>query len=71
MFSFFEKDDRVPLTVQVRTVELGTPTDELVNDFAEVVLDPTQTDSNGESIIKTSADASLSTRVTFPISNIS
>ena len=63
---FFEKDDRVPLTVQVRTVELGTPTDELVYDFAEVVLDPTQLDSNGESIIKTSVDASLATRVTFP-----
>ena len=63
---FFEKDDRVPLTVQIRTVELGTPTGELVYDFSEVDLNPTQLDSNGESIIKTSTDASLPTRVTFP-----
>ena len=63
---FFEKDDRVPLTVQIRTVELGTPTNELVYDFSEIDLDPTQLDANGESIIKTSSDASLPTRVTFP-----
>ena len=63
---FFEKDDNVPLTVQIRTVELGTPTNDLVYDFAEVDLDPTQLDSSGESIIKTSTDASLPTRVTFP-----
>ena len=63
---FFEKDDNVPLTVQIRTVELGTPTNELIYDFAEVILDPTQLDSNGESIIKTSTDASLPTRITFP-----
>ena len=63
---FFEKDDRVPLSVQIRTVELGTPTNQLVQDYAEVVLDPTQLDSNGESIIKTSPDASLATRITFP-----
>ena len=49
---FFEKDDRVPLSIQIRTVELGTPTNQLVQDYAEVVLDPTQLDSAGESIIK-------------------
>ena len=63
---FFEKDDRVPLTVQIRSVELGTPTGQLISDLAEVVLDPTELDSNNESIIKTSSDASAATRVTFP-----
>ena len=63
---FFEKDDRVPLTVQVRTMELGTPTDEIPVDWAEVVLDPTTLDSSGESIIKTSPDASIPTKITFP-----
>tara|TARA_B100000900_G_scaffold78040_1_gene62507 strand:- start:4059 stop:11225 length:7167 start_codon:yes stop_codon:yes gene_type:complete len=63
---FATKDDKIPVTVQVRTVELGTPTSQLVQDYAEVVLDPTQLDSSGESIIKTSTDASLPTRVTFP-----
>ena len=63
---FATKDDNVPVTVQIREVELGTPTNQVVSDFAEVSLDPTQLDSSGESIIKTSADASLPTRVTFP-----
>jgi hypothetical protein len=63
---FFEKDDQIPVTVEIRTVELGTPTDMVVNDFAEVVLDPTVLDADGNSVIKTSTDASLATRVTFP-----
>ena len=63
---FATKDDRIPVTVQVRNVELGTPTSQLVQDYAEAVLDPTELDSSGESIIKTSTDASLATRVTFP-----
>ena len=63
---FAEKDDQIPVVVQLRTVELGTPTIYLASDFAEVILDPTAIDSNGDSIIKTSNDASLPTKVTFP-----
>tara|TARA_Y100000593_G_scaffold26117_1_gene51939 strand:+ start:19075 stop:26259 length:7185 start_codon:yes stop_codon:yes gene_type:complete len=63
---FAEKDDQIPVTIQVRNVVLGTPTGEIVNDFAQVILDPTVLDTDNTSIIKTSADASLATRVTFP-----
>ena len=63
---FFEKDDNIPVTIQIRTVELGTPTGQVVSDFAQVILDPTVLDTDNTSIIKTSADASLPTRVTFP-----
>ena len=63
---FSEKDDNIPLTVQIRTMELGTPTGQVVSDFAQVILDPTVLDTDNTSIIKTSADASLPTRVTFP-----
>ena len=63
---FFSKDDTQRLTVQVRTVELGTPTNQVVADYAEVELDPAELDSTGTSIIKTSDDASVPTRVTFP-----
>ena len=63
---FAEKDPVQKVTVQIRDVELGTPTNQLVADYAEVDLDPSQLDSNGDSIIKTSTDASLPTRVTFP-----
>ena len=64
---FAAKDDNVPVTIQIRNVELGTPTSQLVTDYAEVVLDPTELDSDGmESVVKTSTDASLATRVTFP-----
>ena len=63
---FAAKDDNVPVTIQIRNVELGTPTNQLVTDFAEVVLDPTELDSSGSSVVKTSTDASLPTRITFP-----
>ena len=63
---FSEKDDRVPLTVQIREMQLGTPTEQLIQDYAEVTVDPTQLDSDGNSIIKTSNDASLETKITFP-----
>ena len=36
----YTKDTVEPLTVEVRTVELGTPTNQLVQDFAQVVLSP-------------------------------
>ena len=46
------------LTVQIRTVELGIPTLVLLQDYAQVVLEPSQ--------INVSDDASVATRVTFP-----
>jgi hypothetical protein len=51
------KDPKTPLTVQIRTVELGTPTLILASEDAEVVLSPTQ--------VNTSSDASVATKVTF------
>ena len=63
---FYEIDDEKPLTVQIRTVELGIPTNQVVQDFAEVTIDPSQLDSSGNSVIKTSADASVATNIKFP-----
>ena len=53
-----KKDVKEKLTVQVRTVELGTPTLIQVQNFAQVVLDPSQ--------INVSEDASAATNVKFP-----
>ena len=50
-------DERTPLTVELRTVELGTPTTTLVAEEAQVVLSPLD--------VQTSTDASVATRVTF------
>ena len=55
---FANKDENEKVFVEVRTVELGTPTDELVEDYARVMLEPSQ--------INTSTDASVATKVTFP-----
>lgn len=55
---FANKDDNEKITVELRTVELGTPTDLLVQDFARVTLEPSQ--------VNTSSDGSVPTRVTFP-----
>ena len=55
---FRSKDVKEQLTVQIRTVELGIPTLILLQDYAQVVLDPSQ--------INVSEDASVATRVTFP-----
>ena len=55
---FRSKDVKEKLTVQIRTVQLGTPTLILIQDYAQVVLDPSQ--------INISEDASVATRVTFP-----
>ena len=52
------KDVKEPLTVQIRTMELGTPTLIQVQEFAEVVLDPSQ--------VNISEDASVATNVKFP-----
>ena len=51
------KDVKEPLTVQIRTMELGTPTRVQVQEFGEVVLDPSQ--------VNISDDASLATNVKF------
>ena len=55
---FKSKDVKEKLTVQIRTVELGVPTLILIQDYAQVVLEPSQ--------VNISDDASVATRVTFP-----
>jgi len=55
---FGSKDEVEKLQVQVRTVELGTPTLNLVNEFATVTLEPSD--------ITVTSDASVPTRITFP-----
>ncbi len=56
-FYFATKDPVEKLTVELRTVELGTPTDLLVQDYCRVILD-------SEDVV-VSDDASVPTRVTF------
>ena len=53
-----KKDAKEKLTVQIRTMELGTPTTIAVQNFAQVVLDPSQ--------VNVSEDASVATNVKFP-----
>jgi len=55
---FAQKDPKKKLYAELRTVELGTPTNQLLQDFSRVVLEPSD--------IKTSNDASVPTRITFP-----
>ena len=55
---FANVDPAEKVTVELRTVELGTPTDMLAAAHAEVVLEPSQ--------IATSTDATVATKVTFP-----
>ena len=55
---FGSKDEQEKLTVELRTVELGTPTGELVQDFARVILDPVE--------INVSTDGKAATNVKFP-----
>ena len=55
---FGHKDPEEKLTIELRTVELGTPTADLVQDFARVILDPTE--------INISDDATVATNVKFP-----
>jgi len=55
---FKKKDPQEKLDIQIRTTELGTPTSLLVQDYAEITLEPSQ--------IKVSDDASIPTRVNFP-----
>jgi len=53
---FYNSDPELPVTVQLRPMRLGLPTEE-VYPFSEVVLDPKN--------ILTSTDGSIATRVTF------
>ena len=55
---FGSKDPNAKVFVELRTVELGTPTSFLVQDFAQVALNPNN--------INVSADASVPTTVRFP-----
>ena len=55
---FGTKDPIEKLTVEVRPMELGTPTAEPVDAFSQVVVSPDQ--------INVSSDASVATRITFP-----
>lgn len=54
---FSEKDNNLPVTLQVRTMQNGTPTQTILP-FGEVILDSNK--------ILTSADASTPTTFTFP-----
>ena len=55
---FAKKDPNAKVFVELRTVELGTPTGWLVQDFAQVAINPND--------IQTSDDASIATRIKFP-----
>ena len=55
---FATKDPNAKLTVQLRTMELGVPTDNLVQDFCEIVVNP--------EYINVSNDASVPTTFRFP-----
>ena len=55
---FGTKDPIEKLTVEVRPMELGTPTGSPVDAFSQVVISPDE--------INVSSDASVPTRVTFP-----
>ena len=55
---FAEKDPNERLFVELRTVELGTPTGQLVADYARVILEPSQ--------INVSSDGTAVTNIKFP-----
>ena len=54
---FYNKDENLPITVQLRPMELGQPS-RTIYPFGEVILDPAD--------IKTTEFGIISTRVTFP-----
>jgi len=55
---FASKDPSAKVFVEIRDVELGTPTNFLVQDYAQVSLNPAN--------ITTSIDASIATNIKFP-----
>jgi len=54
---FSSKDDTIPVTLQIRTVQTGQPTNSILP-FAEVVYESSQ--------VNVSTDGTLATRFTFP-----
>ena len=54
---FFSKNDKLPVSMQLRTMENGYPTKEILP-FSEVALNPED--------VKVSSDASVATTFTFP-----
>ena len=55
---FASKDDKAKLFVELRYVELGTPTQYLVQDYAQIAVNPNN--------INVSNDASVATTLSFP-----
>lgn len=55
---FSTKDDILPVSIELRPMELGFPSQKAIYPFSEVELTPSQ--------VATSDDASIATRVTFP-----
>ena len=55
---FASKDPNAKVFVELREVELGTPTSWLVQDFTQIALNPND--------IQTSTDASIATNIKFP-----
>ena len=55
---FASKDDKAKLFVELRYVELGTPTQYLVQDYAQIAVNPNN--------INVSDDASVATTLSFP-----
>ena len=55
---FGSKDPNEKLIVEIRTMELGTPTTQVVQDYARVILNPND--------INISNNAEVPTKVTFP-----
>ena len=55
---FGSKDPNEKLTVEIRTMELGTPTNQVVQDYARVVVHPDD--------IEISSNAEVATNVKFP-----
>ena len=55
---FKSKDDNAKLFVELRYVELGTPTQYLVQDYAQIAVNPNN--------INVSDDASVATTLNFP-----
>ena len=53
-----DKPEDEKLTVEIRNMELGTPTNQVIQDFARVTLEPSQ--------VNISSDGTVPTKVTFP-----
>ena len=66
-------DPLAKLFVELRHVELGTPTQYLVQDYAQIAVSPASTvdgqdmkDDRSNAVLKTSTDASVATTLNFP-----